>query len=110
LAADEDFWVPAGVVDPNGNSGSYVGSQVEMRLRFDVIPDNVRLEAGYAHLFAGEFIDDAPNSNDQGDSDYVYTQISIDFGLSSCFIQILDWSRWRRTAESSIESLGALGY
>ena len=79
LAADEDFWVPAGVVDPNGNSGSYVGSQVEMRLRFDVIPDNVRLEAGYAHLFAGEFIDDAPNSNDQGDSDYVYTQISIDF-------------------------------
>jgi len=79
LAADEDFWVPAGVIDPNGNSGSYVGSQVEIRLRFDVIPENLRLEAGYAHLFAGEFIDDAPNSNDQGDSDYVYTQVSIGF-------------------------------
>jgi Alginate export len=79
LAADEDFWVPAGVVDPNGNSGSYVGSQIEMRVRFDVIPGNVRLEGGYAHLFAGEFIDDAPNSNDQGDSNYVYTQLSISF-------------------------------
>jgi hypothetical protein len=79
LAADEDFWVPAGVIDPNGNSGSYVGSQVEMRVRFDVIPENVRLEAGYAHLFAGEFIDDAPTSNDQGDSDYVYTQVLVSF-------------------------------
>jgi hypothetical protein len=79
LAADEDFWVPAGVIDPNGNSGSYVGSQVEMRVRFEVFPKNVRLEAGYAHLFAGEFIDKAPTSNDEGDSDYVYTQVSIGF-------------------------------
>jgi hypothetical protein len=79
LAADEDFWVPAGVIDRNGNSGSYVGSQVELRVRFEVIPKNVRLEAGYAHLFAGEFIDEAPTSNDEGDSDYVYTQVSVSF-------------------------------
>jgi hypothetical protein len=79
LAADEDFWVPAGVRDPNGNSGSYVGSQIEMRVRLELIPKNVRLEAGYAHLFAGEFIDDAPTSNEQGDSDYVYTQVAVSF-------------------------------
>ena len=79
LAADEDAWVPAGVSDPNGNSGSYVATQVEMRVRIEVIPKNVRLEGGYAHLFAGEFIDDAPTSNDQGDSDYVYTQVVLSF-------------------------------
>jgi len=79
LAADEDSWVPAGVRDVNGNSGSYVGSQIEMRVRLELIPKNVRLEAGYAHLFAGEFIDDAPTSNDEGDSDYVYTQVVLSF-------------------------------
>ena len=79
LAAKEDFWVPAGVRDPDGNSGSYVGSQIEMRVRLELIPKNVRLEAGYAHLFAGEFIDEAPASNDQGDSDYVYTQVVLSF-------------------------------
>jgi hypothetical protein len=79
LAADEDFWVPAGVRDPKGNSGSYVGSQVEIRVRVEVIPKNVRLEVGYAHLFAGEFIEDAPTSNDEGDSDYVYTQVVLGF-------------------------------
>jgi hypothetical protein len=44
-----------------------------------VIPKNVRLEVGYAHLFAGEFIEDAPTSNDEGDSDYVYTQVVLGF-------------------------------
>ena len=54
------------------------GQQVELRVRWRPLPGNVLLEAGYAHLFAGEFIDRAPNSNG-GDSNYVYTQLRLDF-------------------------------
>jgi hypothetical protein len=79
LADKRDSWVAAGVRDPSGKSGSYLGSQLELRVRWRILPGNLVLEAGFAHLFAGEFIDDAPASNDQGDSNYVYTQISIGF-------------------------------
>lgn len=75
LASKKDTWTTSGVRDASGDSGSFVGSQLEMRLRWDVVPGNVRLETGAAHLFAGKFADDAPNGNDQGDATYVYTQL-----------------------------------
>lgn len=79
LASKQDAWTTSGVSDPRGSSDDYVGTQAEVRVQWDVIPKNVRLEAGYAHLFAGEFVDDAPNSNRQGDSNYVYSQIVLGF-------------------------------
>jgi hypothetical protein len=79
LASDQDAWTTTGVRDATGRANDFVGSQVELRVRFHLVPGNVMLEGGYAHLFAGDFIDEAPNSNGQGDSDYVYTQIKLDF-------------------------------
>ncbi len=79
LASDQDAWTTTGVVDPSGGSDDFIGSQVELRIRWKLLPGNVMLEGGYAHLFAGDFIDEAPNSNRQGDSDYVYTQIKLGF-------------------------------
>ncbi len=79
LADKRDAWVAARVRDPSGNSGRFIGSQFEIRVRWDILPKNLRLEAGYAHLFAGEFIDEAPNSNDEGDSNYVYSQMTVAF-------------------------------
>ena len=70
-------WTTTGVRDPTGNSGSYIGSQIEFRIRWRILPGNLLLETGYAHLFAGEFIDNAPNSNMQGDSNYAYAQIVL---------------------------------
>jgi hypothetical protein len=55
------------------------GSQIELRLRFQPLPGNLMLEAGYAHLFAGEFIEKAPNATHRGDSNYVYTQATLKF-------------------------------
>jgi hypothetical protein len=78
LAQKRDEWVGTGVRDVTGSSGSFVGQQIEMRVRWWILPGNLLLEAGYAHLFAGEFIDNAPNSNG-GDSNYVYTQFSLQF-------------------------------
>ena len=79
LASKSDAWTTTGIGDNTGSSGNYLGTQLEVRVRWDVCPKNLRLEAGYAHLFPGEFIDNAPTSNRQGDSDYVYTQASFGF-------------------------------
>jgi hypothetical protein len=65
------------VRDATGKSGNYLGSQFEVRVRWDVLPGNLRLESGYAHLFDGEFIEDAPNSSRPGDVNYFYLQAAI---------------------------------
>ena len=78
LADARDEWVPNGLQDPSGNSGTFVGSQIDFRVRWDVLPGNVHIEFGYTHLFAGEFIDRAPNSNG-GDTNYVTTEVGLQF-------------------------------
>jgi len=77
LAEDRDAWVGTGLRDPTGSSGRYLGTQVELRLRFDVLPGNVRIEGGFAHLFAGGFRHDVPGSNGQGSSTYGYVQATL---------------------------------
>lgn len=76
LASKRDEWAATGVQDPDGLSGSFVGHQLELRVRFQLLPGNLTLEFGSAHLIAGEFIERAPNSNG-GDSNYVYTQMTL---------------------------------
>ena len=75
LASDRDAWTPAGVRDPAGDSGRYLGTQIEWRIRWDLVPGNVHLETGLAHLFDGGFVRHAPDSNRQGDSSYGYAQL-----------------------------------
>jgi len=82
LASRNDAWVGGGVSDPGGESGDHVGTQIEWRVRWFAVPDTVMLEVGYAHLFAGEYIDTnsaSSSSNRQGDSDYFYTQAKFNF-------------------------------
>jgi hypothetical protein len=79
LASKKDAWTTSGVRDPSGNSGSFIGSQIEFRVRFQPLPGNLMLETGYAHLFAGRFIKQAPNASFRGDSNYVYAQATLKF-------------------------------
>lgn len=79
LASDTDAWTTSRVRDQNGNSGRFIAQQIEVRLRWNVRPNNVRLEAGFSRLFAGEFMHDAPNSNGQGDANYFYSQVTLSF-------------------------------
>ena len=77
LASKKDEWSGTGVRDPAGDSGSFVGHHVELRTRWR--PQSfLLLEAGYAHIFDGEFIRNAPNSNG-GDSNYFYGQLVVFF-------------------------------
>jgi len=76
LASDKDAWTTSGLFDPNGDAGDYIGNLAEVRLRWDATP-NLRLEVGAAQLFAGSFIDDAPNATTQGDTSYAYVSTTL---------------------------------
>ena len=79
LASDTDAWTTSGVRDRSGATGSFIGLQIEARLRWEVVPGNYRFEAGVANLFAGGLMRDAPNSPDNGDVFYAYTQAGFNF-------------------------------
>ena len=79
LASKRDAWTASGVRDVSGASGSFIGQQVELCIRWEVVPKRIRLEGGVAHLFDGGFMRDAPNSNRQGDATYLYSQIGFAF-------------------------------
>lgn len=79
LASSRDAWTTSGVRDVTGATGRFLGQQIELRVRWDVVPANIRFEGGVAHLFTGEFAQDAPNSNRQGDATFLYSQIGLTF-------------------------------
>jgi hypothetical protein len=78
LASATDAWI-TGVRDPSGQSGSFIGHQLEARLRWDALPGNVGFEVGGALLFAGEFIRNVPGPTPAGDTTYGYASVDITF-------------------------------
>lgn len=79
LAEARDAWTPGNVRDPRGLSGTEVGEQLELRVRWDALPRNVRVEGGWARLFAGDFLRRAPNSTLEGDVNYAYMEVMVWF-------------------------------
>jgi len=75
LASDNDAWVNAKRHDPNGNSGDFVGQELELRVRYRIDP-RVELEAGYSHFFPGSFVG---NTGPADDGDLFYVQTTIRF-------------------------------
>ena len=79
LASDRDAWTTSGLVDPAGRSGDYLGNLAEIRARWKLFPGSLQLEVGLAQLFAGGFLDDAPNATGQGDATYGYVSTTFSF-------------------------------
>ncbi len=79
LAEARDAWTPSGIVDPSGASGTELGHQLDLRLRWHALPGNLRMETGYAHLFAGDFIQTAPLAVEKGDTRYAYVEAVVQF-------------------------------
>lgn len=77
LANATDSFGASGVRDPSGGSGSYAGTQVEVRARRWLSPKRLRLEFGAALLAKGRFLTDAPNAPRTGDTRYVYTDLAL---------------------------------
>lgn len=80
LAEDRDQWTTAGIQDTSGQSGNFISQQLEARIKWDVIPKQVTLETGWAHLFKGGFAKRAPDAPaEDDDSNYFYAQTKLRF-------------------------------
>jgi hypothetical protein len=76
LAEAKDVWFGSGLQDPTGASGSYLGQNLETRLRWKPC-QYAMVEVGYAHFFKGSYLDRVPGSPRTPDSDYFYAEIDI---------------------------------
>lgn len=74
-----NVWAGAGVRDVQGAAGTELGHQLEVRVRWDFLPGNVRLEAGYLHFFGGSFLEQAPNATREGDINYTFSEVTVSF-------------------------------
>ncbi len=75
LATVTDAWLVADISSPAEQAERHIGNQVEVRVRWDVRPGRLRLQAGGAHLFAGEL----PASASKADPTYFYAQTTVSF-------------------------------
>ena len=72
-------WGPAGLWDPTGQSGDFMGQTIELATRWDA-HDNVALEAGWTVLIKGDFAKNAPGApTDHSNVNYFYAQSEIRF-------------------------------
>jgi hypothetical protein len=78
LASASDSWGSDGLRDKTGNSGSFVGHQLELTARYD-FNSSLNFETGWTHLFKGEFAKNAPSAPTGQDVDYLYVQSLLRF-------------------------------
>ena len=79
LASKKDAMPTAGLWDPGGNSGAFIGQQVDARVNWQVVQDSLAVELGAAYLFKGEFLRDAPNAPPSSDTVYLYLASTLTF-------------------------------
>jgi len=79
LASDRDIWLAANLRDTTGQSGSFIGHQLEACVTWQLIPDTLALEAGGAWLSEGEFREAEQGRGDPGASSYLYTQFTLSY-------------------------------
>jgi hypothetical protein len=79
LAEARGAWTPGGVRDVTGNSGTELGQQVEVRVRWEIRPGNLLLDTGYTRLMAGDFLRQAPNATYRGDTQYAWFEVTFLF-------------------------------
>lgn len=79
LADSDDAWYNAsGRVlrrDRSGKADDYVGDEVDFVLKYD-LNKHLSLETGYAHFFAGEYVEDTGSADD---ADWFYLQTTLNF-------------------------------
>ncbi|MEX2469658.1 MAG: alginate export family protein, partial [Pseudohongiellaceae bacterium] len=71
LAEAKDSWGRTGLQDPTGNSGTYLGQHLQLRLRWDAVPGNVRVEAGAIFL--------AAENLSEKNTEYAYAGVTLTF-------------------------------
>lgn len=75
LASDTDAWSRGDRVDPTGQSGDFIGQEIDMFVE-QRITDHWVIEVGYGHFMPGNFV---RNTGDSPDSDRFYVQSTLSF-------------------------------
>jgi hypothetical protein len=79
LESRTDGFSTTGVRDTSGQSGDFAGHQLDMRARYWLIPDFLRLEGDVVLLFKGEFLKEAPSAPRTGDTRYFSLNLTATF-------------------------------
>jgi hypothetical protein len=66
------------LVDPSGDAGRDLGTDLELRARWDP-REWLGFDVGYDHWWKGRFLDDVANVRKRGDADYFYLQSRVRF-------------------------------
>lgn len=75
LAQARDAWVPSRYRDTSGASGTFLGHQLDFRLRYAPYPGNLVFELGMASLVRGEFARTVPMAKTENPL-YLYLQVT----------------------------------
>ena len=75
LASDTDAWVRGGRRDVTGESGSHLGEEIDLRVRWQAT-DELLLNLGGSYYFPGEFVS---NTGESVDSSLIYLQATYSF-------------------------------
>jgi len=76
LASKQDAWTTSALRDPEGDSGRFLGHQIEGRIRWQIFPRNVAVDVGAAHLIRGGFAEDAPKAKDDA-ATFLYGALTL---------------------------------
>jgi hypothetical protein len=79
LASRTDSFSTTGVRDLTGSAGNFAGHQVELQLRYWLVPKFLRGQLNAVNLSKGRFLRTAPNVVTGADTHYVATTISVHF-------------------------------
>ena len=76
LAADSDAFIRARLQDPAGESGDFVGQEIDFRVRYQ-LTRRTQIEVGYNYFIPGGFVRET--ADDADDSDFFYVQLTWRF-------------------------------
>ena len=79
LASRTDAFSTTGVRDITNHSGLFAGHQIDGRVRYWLIPKNLRAEINAAGLFKAHFLRTAPNAPRTGDTKYLAVGLTASF-------------------------------
>jgi len=74
LASRNDAWVVPGLRDVTGESGRFVGQEVDIQIKYR-LARRAALEVGYAHFMPGDFVTRTASNVD--DTDFFYMQVTL---------------------------------
>ena len=79
LASKRDVMPTAALRDPDGNSGSFAGHQIDLRWRWWSASRNLTVDLTAAYLWKGEFLEKAPGAPPPSNTAYAYVSTALAF-------------------------------